>query len=68
MGPSKHARYVACMARRSRTTGATPPDKICETCGRPFSWRKKWAKDWDRVRYCSKACRAGRNDPRFTPR
>jgi hypothetical protein len=38
---------------------ATPPDKICATCGRPFAWRKKWAKDWPSVRYCSKACKGG---------
>lgn len=38
---------------------ATPPDKICATCGRPFSWRKKWEKDWGAVRYCSKACKGG---------
>ncbi|WP_370289096.1 DUF2256 domain-containing protein [Nocardioides sp.] len=46
----------------------TPPDKICETCGRPFSWRKKWERDWDQVRYCSQACRAGRSNPDFRPR
>ncbi|MCC5823381.1 MAG: DUF2256 and DUF3253 domain-containing protein [Planctomycetes bacterium] len=34
------------------------PDKICESCGRRFAWRKKWERDWDRVRYCSSACRA----------
>ncbi|MGY9006924.1 MAG: DUF2256 domain-containing protein [Alphaproteobacteria bacterium] len=33
------------------------PTKICETCGRPFAWRKKWAKVWDGVRYCSARCR-----------
>lgn len=38
---------------------STPPDKICATCGRPFAWRKKWEKDWDSVRYCSKACKGG---------
>jgi len=38
---------------------STPPDRICATCGRPFSWRKKWARDWGNVRYCSKACRGG---------
>ncbi len=37
----------------------TPPDKICEACGRPFSWRRKWARDWDAVRYCSSACKGG---------
>ncbi|WGW03273.1 DUF2256 domain-containing protein [Tropicibacter oceani] len=36
------------------------PSKICATCGRPFDWRRKWAKVWDEVRYCSDACRARR--------
>ncbi len=33
------------------------PTKICATCGRPFTWRKKWARTWDEVRYCSDRCR-----------
>ena len=33
------------------------PNKICPVCGRPFAWRKKWARHWDEVRYCSDACR-----------
>ena len=33
------------------------PQKICATCGRPFAWRKKWARDWEQVRFCSDACR-----------
>lgn len=33
------------------------PTKICAACRRPFAWRKKWARDWDQVRYCSDACR-----------
>ena len=33
------------------------PTKVCATCGRPFTWRKRWAKVWDEVRYCSDACR-----------
>lgn len=33
------------------------PTKICVACGRPFTWRKKWAKVWDEVRYCSERCR-----------
>ncbi|MBN3867492.1 DUF2256 domain-containing protein [Gluconobacter kondonii] len=33
------------------------PSKICPACDRPFTWRKKWAKDWDQVRYCSEACK-----------
>lgn len=34
------------------------PTKICPVCGRPFTWRKKWEKHWDEVKYCSDACRA----------
>ncbi|MCU4653843.1 DUF2256 domain-containing protein [Roseibacterium sp. SDUM158016] len=33
------------------------PQKTCATCGRPFAWRRKWAKVWDEVRYCSDRCR-----------
>ncbi len=32
-------------------------DKLCKTCGRAFSWRKKWERDWDVIKYCSDACR-----------
>lgn len=32
------------------------PQKICQVCLRKFSWRKKWSKDWDQVKYCSKKC------------
>ncbi|MDN3565003.1 DUF2256 domain-containing protein [Paeniroseomonas aquatica] len=41
-------------------TGGGVPDKICAGCGRPFAWRKKWARCWEEVRYCSAACREGR--------
>jgi hypothetical protein len=33
------------------------PEKTCITCGRPFTWRKKWEKVWDAVKYCSDRCR-----------
>ena len=36
------------------------PAKICIQCQRPFAWRKKWARDWENVRYCSDACRRGK--------
>lgn len=36
---------------------ATLPDKTCEACGRPFSWRRKWARDWDAVKTCSDRCK-----------
>jgi hypothetical protein len=39
------------------------PQKTCVTCGRPFSWRKKWAKVWDEVKYCSDRCRGERTKP-----
>ncbi len=37
------------------------PQKICVVCGRPFTWRKKWARVWNEVKYCSDACRSNRN-------
>ena len=33
------------------------PHKTCAACGLPFAWRKKWARDWENVRYCSERCR-----------
>ncbi|WP_084596067.1 DUF2256 domain-containing protein [Flavobacterium beibuense] len=32
------------------------PVKICVVCNRPFTWRKKWDKNWEEVKYCSKKC------------
>ncbi len=40
------------------------PQKTCASCARPFAWRKRWAKVWDEVRYCSDACRARRGAAR----
>lgn len=36
------------------------PMKVCEACGRPMSWRRAWARNWESVRYCSNACRQAR--------
>ena len=36
------------------------PQKTCLHCGLPFIWRKKWAKVWDEVMYCSDRCRSER--------
>ena len=33
------------------------PTKPCAACGRTITWRRKWERDWDAVRYCSGACR-----------
>ncbi|MFM8279173.1 MAG: DUF2256 domain-containing protein [Candidatus Limnocylindrus sp.] len=53
---------------RARTAHAAsrhvPPslraEKICISCGRPFSWRRRWTRVWSTVKYCSEACRAKR--------
>jgi hypothetical protein len=44
------------MARQAKTKNGLVP-KICARCGLPFEWRKKWAKNWDEVKYCSTRCR-----------
>jgi hypothetical protein len=33
------------------------PSKTCAHCALPFAWRKKWARDWENVKYCSEQCR-----------
>ena len=42
---------------------SAPPPKTCATCGRTIEWRKRWAANWDEVRYCSDACRSRRSRP-----
>jgi len=37
------------------------PSKPCSVCGRPMSWRKRWARNWDEVKVCSDACRRKRS-------
>ncbi len=34
------------------------PEKTCAACARAFTWRKKWSRDWERVRFCSDRCRS----------
>ncbi|EHY9856837.1 DUF2256 domain-containing protein [Vibrio parahaemolyticus] len=41
------------------------PTKLCPVCERPFSWRKKWARNWEKVIYCSERCR--RSKPEKNP-
>ena len=36
------------------------PTKTCIVCKRSFTWRKKWEKDWENVKYCSKRCRSNK--------
>ncbi|MDM5124923.1 DUF2256 domain-containing protein [Aeromonas rivipollensis] len=33
------------------------PENVCPVCQRPFTWRRKWARCWQEVRYCSERCR-----------
>ncbi|MFC7609928.1 DUF2256 domain-containing protein [Teichococcus aestuarii] len=35
------------------------PQKPCAGCGRPFAWRRKWARVWDEVRFCSRPAAMG---------
>ncbi|MGB1157054.1 MAG: DUF2256 domain-containing protein [Alphaproteobacteria bacterium] len=42
------------------------PTKTCPVCDRPFTWRKKWAKHWDEVVYCSERCRRSRGRAKQT--
>ena len=37
------------------------PSKICLICNKPFSWRKKWQKVWNEVKYCSEKCKRNKN-------
>jgi hypothetical protein len=33
------------------------PSKPCVGCGLAMSWRRRWAKTWADVKFCSVACR-----------
>jgi hypothetical protein len=47
------------MPRSSALAGnkSALPSKPCAACGRAMSWRKRWARNWSDVKYCSDACR-----------
>lgn len=47
-------------------TKSNLPSKTCVVCGRPFSWRKKWSKVWDEVKYCSDRCRSSKSTVSIT--
>jgi hypothetical protein len=44
---------------KAKTKNGLPP-KICQRCNLPFEWRKKWARDWESVKYCSEKCKSGK--------
>ena len=46
---------------RQRTPVEGPETKTCAICGRVMEYRKRWARSWDSVKYCSDACRRLRN-------
>jgi len=50
---------MATQAPRSAFKGnkQSLPSKPCLACGRPMTWRKRWARHWDEVKFCSQACR-----------
>lgn len=53
-----HAGTIAAMKMRKKSE---LPAKVCAHCQLPFTWRKKWERDWEQVKYCSERCRrAGR--------
>ena len=37
--------------------GVKKQAKDCLYCKKEFTWRKKWADNWDDVKYCSNACK-----------
>ncbi|WP_082863198.1 MULTISPECIES: DUF2256 domain-containing protein [unclassified Oleiphilus] len=43
------------------------PSKRCPVCERDFVWRKKWAKHWEQVKYCSKRCSGHRSSVKKYP-
>jgi len=43
-----------------RGNKADLPTKQCLVCGLSMTWRKRWAKNWEQVLYCSDACRKQR--------
>ena len=53
--------YLLCEAHVKLHKKKNLPSKTCPVCNRPFNWRKKWEKNWDKVVYCSERCRNARN-------
>lgn len=42
------------------------PSRPCAACGRTITWRKKWQRDWESVRWCSDTCRRAGAGPTDT--
>ena len=59
----KYSKGVPVSSRSSATfrgNKAALPSKPCVACGRTMTWRKRWARNWAEVKYCSDACRRAR--------
>jgi hypothetical protein len=56
MSPRSVLDYYLPMSRVAKTKNGFAP-KVCMRCGLEFEWRKKWAKNWPEVKYCSDRCR-----------
>ena len=59
---AKAAKKDAKASKKAETVmdrGVKKEVKNCahQPCGKPFTWRKKWATDWDNVLYCSDKCK-----------
>lgn len=54
---SPRVRPDLAVAAGFRGNKAALPSKRCVACGLPMSWRRRWAKTWAEVKYCSDACR-----------
>lgn len=39
--------------------------KICAGCGRIIEPRKKWALQWDQIKYCSEKCRRSKKNTNY---
>jgi len=52
--------YTRLMKSEFKGNKQTLPSKPCAVCGRPMTWRKAWARNWEAVKYCSDACRSNK--------
>jgi hypothetical protein len=58
MSPDEHQAFTVKQNNSGfRGNKAALPSKPCVACGLAMSWRRRWAKCWDEVKYCSDACR-----------
>jgi len=44
------------MSAKAKVKNGFEP-KVCARCAKEFEWRKKWARDWENVKYCSEKCK-----------